>query len=231
LVFRGNARVQQGQVDEALADLNKAAELAPESPDVRLHRGNAFKAKDDLDAAIQNYTEAIQINAEFADAYSQRAAAYLAKGNAEEALNDFTAFIKLTPESPAGYIQRAVFHRGRGEAAEALADFTKAIELNGEQAESHQGLAWLLATSPKDDVRNAEEAVNHATKACQLTEEKDLTCLETLAAAFAEAQKLEDAVATQKKVLESENLSQDDRTKAEERLKLYEAGKPYRVEL
>jgi TPR repeat protein len=70
-------------------------------------------------------------------------------------------------------------------------------------------LAWTMATSPEAKVRNSNEAVKYAFKACEATYWNRHPYIDTLAAAYAEAGKFADAVKY-------------------ERLKLYEEKKPYR---
>lgn len=57
------------------------------------------------------------------------------------------------------------------------------------------GLAWWLATAPESGLRNGQEAVQWAEKAYQIR--RSALAADTLAAAFAEADRWDDAVATQ----------------------------------
>ena len=47
-------------------------------------------------------------------------------------------------------------------------------------------LAWVLATSPNDKVRDGKRSIELATKACELTEYKEAHILSTLASGYAE---------------------------------------------
>jgi serine/threonine protein kinase len=62
--------------------------------------------------------------------------------------------------------------------------------------------AWLLATSPREAVRNGKRAVELATKACELTEYKNPSIVDTLAAAYAETGDFDSAVKWSEKSLE-----------------------------
>ena len=55
-------------------------------------------------------------------------------------------------------------------------------------------LAWILAANPDSRLRNGPEAVTLAERACQLTEFRQPMFIGTLAAAYAEAGRFEDAV-------------------------------------
>jgi len=62
-------------------------------------------------------------------------------------------------------------------------------------ASGTNGLAWCLATAPEDSLRNGAEAVRWAEKAYTLRPSPEAT--DTLAAAYAEAERWDDAIAAQ----------------------------------
>jgi tetratricopeptide (TPR) repeat protein len=112
-----------------------------------------------------------------------------------------------------------------------VSDLQKAIKGNGYDAQVTQarnGLAWLLATCPKSEFRDGKQAVELARRACELTQYKVWAYVDTLAAAYAETGNFKEAVAWQKKALES-SKSDAEKSSLKERLQLYEAGKPYRL--
>jgi hypothetical protein len=87
-----------------------------------------------------------------------------------------------------------------------------------------------LATCPKREVRDGKKALEHARKGCELTGWNDPEGLGTLAAAHAEAGQFKEAVKWQKKALEIGYEDKKDQEQARKRLKLYQAGRPYRDE-
>jgi Flp pilus assembly protein TadD len=91
-------------------------------------------------------------------------------------------------------------------------------------------LAWLLATCPKADVRDGQQAVTLARKACELDDWKDPGVIEVLAAALAESGDFAEAVQLQKKAVEMPYNSEDALKKAKQRLQDYEQKKPTRSE-
>ena len=66
-------------------------------------------------------------------------------------------------------------------------------------AEALNNLAWVLATSPKAELRNGAEAVRLAERACELTHYGEPLFIGTLAAAYAEAGRFPEAVTTAEK--------------------------------
>jgi serine/threonine protein kinase/Tfp pilus assembly protein PilF len=88
-------------------------------------------------------------------------------------------------------------------------------------------MAWFLCTSKFDEIRDGRAALEMATKACELTDYKTPTCLDTLAAAYAENGDFANAVKWSERTIE---LTKDDarREKFMQRLQWYRAGKTWR---
>ncbi|MBC7822506.1 MAG: tetratricopeptide repeat protein, partial [Candidatus Parcubacteria bacterium] len=59
---RGNARVSQNKLDSAIADFNKAMELAPSAPDPYLNRGAALEGLGQWNAAIADYNHVLELD-------------------------------------------------------------------------------------------------------------------------------------------------------------------------
>ena len=89
------------------------------------------------------------------------------------------------------------------------------------------GLARLQAACPYSSVRDGQSAINFAEKAVAATKRKNPNCLDTLAAAYAEAGQFEKAVAVQKEAIA---LNQIGALKEElaTHLKLYKSNSPCR---
>ncbi len=68
---------------------------------------------------------------------------------------------------------------------------------------SINGLAWVLATDTNKDLRDGVEATKWAEKLCREDGGKSAAYLDTLAAAYAEMDRWDDAVATQKKAIDA----------------------------
>ena len=93
-------------------------------------------------------------------------------------------------------------------------------------------MAHVLAESSEASLRNGVEAVRFAERAVTLSGAKDAMYLDTLAAAYAETGRFEDAVATARRAMEiaaSQNQARV-REALAAKLLLYQARKPYREE-
>ena len=74
-----------------------------------------------------------------------------------------------------------------GKQNEAAVNLRAALHFNPGNFSAASNLAWILATSPDDQVRNGEEAVRLAKGLLQATKGEDPRALDTYAAALAEA--------------------------------------------
>ena len=93
-------------------------------------------------------------------------------GRHDEAVELFTKVIDAGGEP--GVLATALTNRGlvesrRGKWQRAIEDYREALRLQPKLATAHNNLAWLLAACPVDALRNGQEAVEHATWACNAT--------------------------------------------------------------
>ena len=91
-------------------------------------------------------------------------------------------------------------------------------------------LAWILATHPEAAKRDGAEAVHLAEAASKLLKDRDAEVLDTLAAAYAEVGRFDQAVAMIQKALNL--LGKGDSTglnrAMQERREIYRRHRPYR---
>jgi peptidoglycan/LPS O-acetylase OafA/YrhL len=97
------------------------------------------------------------------------------------------------------------------------------------EPEAGNNLAWSLATNPDADKRNGIRAIDLAEDACQQTQYKKTAMVGTLAAAYAEAGRFDEAIATAQKaiVMATENGETNLLQRNQELLKLYQNHLPY----
>ncbi len=112
---------------------------------------------------------------------------------------------------------------------EAIVQYQKALQINPDSVHVLNHLAWLLATSPDAHLRNGVRAVQYAGRACELTHYGVIQLVGTLAAAYAEAGRYDEAMATAQKACalaaaagEPELLKRNQAL-----LELYRAHQPY----
>jgi tetratricopeptide (TPR) repeat protein len=145
----------------------------------------------------------------------------------EQAIADLNTSLRLDPNNPVTLFDRGKIFSDRGSYRPGLADFMRALELEPTNSRHYNQLAWVLATCPKAEFRDGARAVELATRAAELTEWKDGNVLDTLAAAYAESGRFDEAVRWQKQAVDlaTPQLAEEMR----QHLELYQAGKPCRT--
>jgi tetratricopeptide (TPR) repeat protein len=224
---RGLIHAREGAFERAIADYDQAIALQPGSATIYVRRGDAFRARGDEDRAILDYSRALELNPRFQQAYQNRAAVYARQGRYDAAIADYDAVLRLDPRSAAAYLERGTVEASKRDFESAIRDFQAALELDPRLAEAHNGLAWLRAVCPLARLRKGRDAVEHATKACELTDHQKSAFLDTLAAACAECGQFDQAVRWANKAMAL--ASGKDKGAFRTRLQLYEAGKAFRL--
>jgi tetratricopeptide (TPR) repeat protein len=222
---RGIIYTKKGQYDEAISDYTKALEINPKDAAAYGGRGLAYDNKGQYDYAISDYTKALEINPKDALAYGGRGDSYKKKDQYDRAISDYNKALEIDQKDALTYVGRGDAYGKKGQYDQAISDYNKAIEINPISTEAYNNLAWLLATAKVPRFRNGEKALKLALKACELTEWKNPSCLDTLAAAYARLGDFANAMKWEEKALESPKLSNN--TDTQQRLILYRKHKPW----
>jgi protein O-mannosyl-transferase len=229
----GVALARNGQVDAAMAHFQKAVEAKPEHAEAHNNLGNVLLQKGRVDEAIVHYQMALEARPNNATARHSLGTALLQKGQVDEAIIQFQRALEFQPDYADAHhnLGSALLQKGR--VNEAIAHFEKALEIRPDFALAHDDLghvAWVLATSPQASVRNGARAVELAQQAERLSEGRNPAILGTLAAAYAEAGRFTEAVATAQRALQLAN-AQNNTALADAlqgQLRLYQTGLPLR---
>ena len=83
---RGNIRVSQNKLDEAIADFNQSIAIADRYPDPYLNRGIAYEGKKLWQDALDDYNRVLSIDPQDAMAYNNRGNAQAGQKNWQDAL-------------------------------------------------------------------------------------------------------------------------------------------------
>ena len=225
----GVALAAQGRFEEAIKNYRQAIQINPKFSDALSNLGVALAAQGRFDEAIENYRQAIQINPKNSDALYNLGLALAVKGRFDEAIENYRQAIQANANRPETFFQLGMALGQLGRTREAAIQYREALKLNPNLAGALNNLAWVLAASPDDELRNGAEAVRLAERACELTHSGEPLFLGTLAAAYAEAGRFPEAVTTAEKAEQlataagSKKLAESIRRL----LEFYRAGKPY----
>ncbi|HEV2452896.1 MAG TPA: hypothetical protein VGY98_01455, partial [Verrucomicrobiae bacterium] len=136
---------------------------------------------------------------------------------------------KLNERDSRSELDLAEFLTAKHRYAAALGHYRSALDHDANCVDALNNAAWLLATAPNPRLRDGKTAVELASKACELTGDKQAFFIGTLAAAEAEAGQFDAAIANAQKArtLALRHGQIGIATTDEQLLELYQAGKPF----
>lgn len=236
LLQRAEISLARGDVKSAKRDLREASRVSPQV------EGSfaAIRVRCYIAAEEGRMTDAINDMKMLADSAPedsfwklQLANLYLQDKRPKQAIEIATEIVKAEPKNVSALRLRADTLLGVGDHSGAIKDYEKALEYGIDDVTQKSGvlnnLAWVLSTSPKDDVRDGDRALKFGKEAAELTEFKEAHILSTLAAAHAEKGNFEEAIKWSTKAVElgkEEEHAQIEQL--EQELKSYQEGKPWR---
>ncbi len=229
----GIALFQERQVDEAIIQFQKALAISPDNAEAHNNLGNALRQKGQVDEAIIQFQKALAIKPDFVEAYYDLGNALLQKGSVDEAIIQFQKALAIWPDFTYAHNNLGVALLQKGQRDEAIIHFQKALEIQPGFVKAQSdlaGIAWLLATSPDPSVRNGAKAVELAQQTDQLSGGKNPRMAATLAAAYAEAGRFSEAIATAGRAVQLATDQNDAPLAAalQAQLKSYQADSPFR---
>lgn len=191
--------------------------------------GGALAELGQFREATPHFLRALAIKPDFTNAQVNLVRAMTQFSNADKDQLRENFSVSSSESARAHYAQARRLHR-QGNRKGALEHLRAAAQLDPTWREAANDAAWLLATVPESELRDASEAVRLAERASKLGGDTQPNVMGTLAAAYAEAGRFADAVRCAEQALDLaeraglRELAQQTRA----RLALYRAGKPYR---
>jgi tetratricopeptide (TPR) repeat protein len=231
LMTRAKSHQAMGQFARALDDLDGAvtqamsgkpgglAKLLALRAEVNLHLNRHEEAQADLEVALN--TDPASVSAR-----QVRVHYLLAVNKPVEAESDCDQLVNQAGRLAWPWLLRARQRQMAGEYQLALEDLDHALEIEATPNSMAQ-TALLLAAAPEKSVRDSERALELGRKAAEETGWDDPPILEAVAAAYAACGQTETAAGWVLKALTKSKG--EDRDRLQEALKLYKAGKPFRL--
>ena len=182
---------------------------------------HAISVTADNQTAHQDLAAALYARGQIAESHKQERAGAIA--HAKTVLNDFPYDVPTRDDLGVLLIQT-------GDPRGAVEQWEKSLQLNAEDGNALNNLAWVLATYPRDDIRNGKQAVELAQKATSLPGGNVPLVIRTLAAAYAEAGDFSKAIETAQRAIDLAKTQNNQSLTAtlQHELELYRAGTPYR---
>ena len=194
----GQVFLLQGKFDEAARELATALQLNPSSTDARLLYARALLGQNHPAEAERQFSQVLASDPVVPEAHFGLGQALAKLGKPEEACAQFTQAVQMAPQFSEAHLHLAIALARQGKTTEAILHYRLAKDLPAGASDSlvMNNLAWILAASPFPELRNGAEAVQLAARACQLDHDQQPMLVGTLAAAYAEAGRFDEAVAT-----------------------------------
>ena len=236
LLMRASVYQELDKLDMALADVERALAHPGINPDTR-SRVKKFQAmllagSDNVDDAINVLKELQKDSPEDIAVVLQMGTFYGSEEEHEKAVEMYTKVLEMEPENKVALRLRGDAYLSLGKHAEAIADLEKAAKLMPDDSGTLNNLAWVLCTSPNDELRDPKRAIELAKQACELTEYKAAHILSTLAAAYADSGDMKAALEWSQKAVDTAEADEEGDPETlghlKEELKSYKEGKPWR---
>lgn len=151
-LYLGLIHTERGEKDQAIAKLDRALALDPDSLIVRTKRGEALLALNRPRPAIDDFARAIELDPKDAELHNLLGLALRGARRMPEALAEFDRALEMRPYHPEYLINRGISYRMRHEFKPALADLSMAIEIDPTLADAFYARAEIyIATGRKAD--------------------------------------------------------------------------------
>jgi tetratricopeptide (TPR) repeat protein len=170
---------------DAASRLERALRLDADHPQAHNNLGNAYRALGRHPQALSHFEKALTLDPTNANAHNNAGVTYKQLGRRKAAIEHLRQATQIEPGN-------ALFHGNLGNALreasrdrEALAAYDAALRLRPGWATALNYVAWILATSPDESVRDPQSALRLAEQAARATQLRNPDTLDTLAAAQA----------------------------------------------
>ena len=192
--------IQQSYSD-AEASFRKALALKPDFAEALYGLGVVRHAQHNLDDAIELYGRSLGADSSNAAGHYNLGRALAERGQVERAIQSYHKAIELSPEDADAHQSLARALVLQNQLAEAVYRYRRTLEIEPDRVGALLDLAWIIATAPSLELRVPAEGVRLAERAVRLTENRNATALDTLAAAYAAAGQSDRAVTTAESAL------------------------------
>jgi tetratricopeptide (TPR) repeat protein len=229
----GRSLTDSGELGSGIRTLRRALRFDRSGGPAQTHAllAQALAKRGDVAEAIRRYREAIARNPELGGAHANLGTLLVRVGRLDEARLHLERAVELEVESGDLHAGLATLALGRGRLEIAVRHYREALRLDPGLRQAANNLAWLLATSESEQIRNPAESIRLAEEAARSTGASDPAVLDTLAAGYAAAGRFKEATETAAKAEELARAAGDaalvDEIRA--RLALYRSGQPYRA--
>lgn len=225
----GGVYFLEGKLDKAAEALRIGLRLNPARMDVHIALAKIALAQDSPAEAVAQCAPVLAAEPSNPQAHCELGRALVMQGKMEEARAQYAEALRLAPGYADAHFEMGVILAARHNIPEGIAQYKTVLEIQTNRTDAMNNIAWIRATATRPENRNGAEAVQMATCACVLTANKSPFLMGTLAAAYAEAGRFDEAIAAAENAVDLANKAGNkplaDRNR--ELLALYRSHQPY----
>ena len=189
----GNAYLKNGQAALAIEKLTELVARKPQMAVAHHNLGLAWLELGKAEEALKAFEQAMALKPEFVPSQLKRADLLLALGKVEEAEAQYLAVLKVSPQDAEALVSLGNLCFSTNRHAEALDFFQRTLQAAPGDPVALNNLAWLLANTPLDRLRDAERAVALAQQALAASPKVIPEYRQTLVLALAACQRYQEA--------------------------------------
>ena len=183
-----------GQRVQAIAELKRALELAPNSDEGYRRLGNAYLNVGQKELAIRALKKAVELNPYYWVNLNSLGEGYRETGNYDEALKYFHKVTEVEPQNQVGFANLGVVYVSMGRYQDSIEPLEKAMQLDPQpEVISNLGTSYFYLHRYDDAVRQFEKAVE--------LNPSDETMMGNLADGYRAAKQMDKAKATYDKAI------------------------------
>lgn len=182
-----------------------------------------------INESISHYDKAISMRPDYGDPYLNLGNLLFRQGRIDDAMAQWEKALGTQPHDAAFHALLGDAFVRAGSQKVAIAEYERAAQISAQDPLGRNNLAWLLATSSDDSIRDGNRAIDLAKQAVQISDGKNPDYLRTLAAAYAESGRFPEAQGAAHRALQIAEV-RGNFTLANalrDELALYELGLPY----
>ena len=190
----GLTLAEMGRLEGAIAQFQAALDIKPAATDIRLDLCRALAFAGRPAEADQHLIAALQMGVDSAPLAMRLGDVLMAQGRMNEAVEQYAAATRMAPNFPEAQYKLAHGLLGVGRAREAIRTYRQTLSIFPDWSALANELAWILATHNDARCRDGREALRIGRDLCKAADNREPMYLETLAAAYAELGRFDEAL-------------------------------------
>jgi tetratricopeptide (TPR) repeat protein len=226
----GMALLNEGQPKGAAAQFEAALRSEPGYALAHNNLGVALARQRKFEEAEGAFAEAVRLDPALAEAYNNLGQTQLRQGKVDQAASSYQQAVRLRPDQAVFRCNLALALQDLGSEGEARDQYREASRLNPDWPQAANAMAWVLATDLAEARRDGPLALQLARQVCAAADDPPARFLDTLAAAYAEMGRFDDAVQAARRALAAAEVAGESELTREiqERLQRYENRQAFR---